>query len=485
MSSVRLERVEPNYRDNYLQEARGIINRLKKNLESLVAECETKELNYINSEINKIENDVSSAYAYFMREIEYINRITDLRIKEANLMKKLKEMQDSITEEKNRLIKECKDIIYEYSRHGVNIKINNNLDQQRLRELRNTKIEIQNRVGSDFRELINHIVDLQKSVGGSLKNNLDNLLSQAAAISNKKDLLANEVQILFKLRKDIENLNEYHSILKGIDTSYEKIEIKPEDYQSTEDEIIRKKDRIALIIDQISSIDEDEARILKQKYADYSQTNDTLKLSAIESKLESIRSNLKTKKAITEIYKDQILNIMEENRDSEAILNLSNAILKNKYISDEEFLEFIEQVANIKAKAVKEKETLIAKSEILEELKAMGYKIYDENGEEIHDLKELKVEKIIQILPGNFDGFLIRGKCNKNSEIIFKLIIDESKESQATEFENRWCEDIKKAKELVKRKSDNKEVLTAVEERKSYSKSKINKNNFRVREMRQ
>lgn len=485
MSSVRLERVEPNYRDNYLQEARGIINRLKKNLESLVAECETKELNYINSEINKIENDVSSAYAYFMREIEYINRITDLRIKEANLMKKLKEMQDSITEEKNRLIKECKDIIYEYSRHGVNIKINNNLDQQRLRELRNTKIEIQNRIGSDFRELINHIVDLQKSVGGSLKNNLDNLLSQAAAISNKKDLLANEVQILFKLRKDIENLNEYHSILKGIDTSYEKIEIKPEDYQSTEDEIIRKKDRIALIIDQISSIDEDEARILKQKYADYSQTNDTLKLSAIESKLESIRSNLKTKKAITEIYKDQILNIMEENRDSEAILNLSNAILKNKYISDEEFLEFIEQVANIKAKAVKEKETLIAKSEILEELKAMGYKIYDENGEEIHDLKELKVEKIIQILPGNFDGFLIRGKCNKNSEIIFKLIIDESKESQATEFENRWCEDIKKAKELVKRKSDNKEVLTAVEERKSYSKSKINKNNFRVREMRQ
>lgn len=485
MSSVRLERVEPNYRDNYLQEARGIINRLKKNIESLVAECETKELNYINSEINKIENDVSSAYAYFMREIEYINRITDLRIKEANLMKKLKEMQDSITEEKNRLIKECKDIIYEYSRHGVNIKINNNLDQQRLRELRNTKIEIQNRIRSDFRELINHIVDLQKSVGGSLKNNLDNLLSQAAAISNKKDLLANEVQILFKLRKDIENLNEYHSILKGIDTSYEKIEIKPEDYQSTEDEIIRKKDRIALIIDQISSIDEDEARILKQKYADYSQTNDTLKLSAIESKLESIRSNLKTKKAITEIYKDQILNIMEENRDSEAILNLSNAILKNKYISDEEFLEFIEQVANIKAKAVKEKETLIAKSEILEELKAMGYKIYDENGEEIHDLKELKVEKIIQILPGNFDGFLIRGKCNKNSEIIFKLIIDESKESQATEFENRWCEDIKKAKELVKRKSDNKEVLTAVEERKSYSKSKINKNNFRVREMRQ
>ncbi len=485
MSSVRLERVEPNYRDNYLQEARGIINRLKKNIESLAAECETKELNYINSEINKIENDVSSAYSYFMREIEYINRITDLRIKEANLMKKLKEMQDSITEEKNRLIKECKDIIYEYSRHGVNIKINNNLNQQRLRELRNTKTEIQNRIRSDFRELINHIVDLQKSVGGSLKNNLDNLLSQAAAISNKKDLLANEVQILFKLRKDIENLNEYHGILKGIDTSYEKIEIKPEDYQSTEDEIIRKKDRIALIIDQISSIDEDEARILKQKYADYSQTNDTLKLSAIESKLESIRSNLKTKKAITEIYKDQILNIMEENRDSKAILNLSNAILKNKYISDEEFLEFIEQVANIKAKAVKEKETLIVKSEILEELKAMGYKIYDENGEEIHDLKELKVEKIIQILPGNFDGFLIRGKCNKNSEIIFKLIIDESKESQATEFENRWCEDIKKAKELVKRKSDNKELLTAVEERKSYSKSKINKNNFRVREMRQ
>lgn len=129
MSSVRLERVEPNYRDNYLQEARGIINRLKKNIESLAAECETKELNYINSEINKIENDVSSAYSYFMREIEYINRITDLRIKEANLMKKLKEMQDSITEEKNRLIKECKDIIYEYSRHGVNIKINNNLNQ--------------------------------------------------------------------------------------------------------------------------------------------------------------------------------------------------------------------------------------------------------------------------------------------------------------------------------------------------------------------
>ena len=217
-----------------------------------------------------------------------------------------------------------------------------------------------------------------------------------------------------------------------------------------------KLDKLRLEINSymnmIKDLDEDVYHYLKPLVEQVEGSSDKSQLESLVNKLKLEYKKLKQKITLTNIYKEDIKSMLEKTTIGELKLK-GEKLLKQKYISSEEFSEFYEEYIVLTSQEKKKKEVIDKLKKSFEEL---GYK-FDED--ESTDIKLLKGDITYLDTPlGDEYKLAVKLEGNKLITRFTRLVADEKELATLSEYDK--IRDVEKAKEWC---SDYNRLLNVME----------------------
>ncbi len=326
------------------------------------------------------------------------------------------------------------------------------------------------------RKIAEYVLDTDKK-----KEALLNLIAELKEIGEPKDPKLKEEFLklksdLYKLIKEQNFIEAFERILKTLprlktikDKDKRKEEIKKHiqgepkiTLRDTSDKLEKiyqeneKLDKFKLelnsYIDMIKKLDKDTYEYLEPLVSQVENSSDKSRLESLVEKLKLEYKKLRQKITLTKIYKEDIERMIEKTTINE-LKDKGEKLLKQKYISSEEFSEFYEEYIVLTSQEKKKKEVIDKLKKSFEEL---GYKF---EKDETTDIKLLKGNITYLDTPlGDEYKLAIKLEGNKLITRFTRLVADERELATISEYEK--IRDVEKAKEWC---SDYNKLLTVME----------------------
>ena len=205
-------------------------------------------------------------------------------------------------------------------------------------------------------------------------------------------------------------------------------------------------------INMIKDLDEEVYHYFKPLIEQVENSSDKAQLESLVNKLKLEYKKLKQKVTLTNIYKEDIKHMLEKTTIGDLKLK-GEKLLKQKYISSEEFSEFYEEYIVLTSQEKKKKEVIDKLKKSFEEL---GYKF---EKDESTDIKLLKGDITYLDTPlGDEYKLAVKLEGNKLITRFTRLVADEKELASLSEYDK--IKDVEKAKEWC---SDYNRLLNVME----------------------
>ena len=328
------------------------------------------------------------------------------------------------------------------------------------------------------RKIAEHVLDTDKK-----KEELANLIKQLKEINIpdesplKKELIKfkKKIYVLIKEKKFIEAFEEILIFLpkaKSLELQYleekkrEEREEKTEDKINNVEEIFKQKDDLELqnldklkleinsYLNMIEKLDPSTYLKLK-KYKDLiKHSTERRYLEGVKEKVKSEYKKVRKNITLTKVFKEDIKEMIEKT-DIDELIEKGKELLKQKYITSKEFLEFYEEYVYLTSQQKKKKEVVQKLREAFEEL---GYKFKEEQKPVLRlykgDIAYLDTPM------GEQYKLAVKLEGNKLITRFTRLVADEKELASLSSYEK--IKDVEKAKEWC---ADYERLLKVAEEK--------------------